>query len=239
MKMKLITGMLVLSTVLVVCPARSQTVQTAVRALSGSEKQGTAEEAIRIVEKTASITMNFVDHVPEYNMVVNGKVEYTAAQSITIGGTHQFTVSSGGKVHLHAGNEIRIGPGFYAAEGSEFSATVDKKEPSKPIGKKTPRELFESAEEAVALPTTYGLFPNHPNPFNPYTTISYGLPEDSKVLLKVFNGLGQEVCILVDEVQPAGYKSVGFNASNLPSGVYFYRLTAGKFTDIKKMILLK
>ncbi len=89
---------------------------------------------------------------------------------------------------------------------------------------------------------------NYPNPFNPSTTIEYSLPTNSKVTIKVYNTLGQQVATLVDgEVQLAGDQNVNFNATNLPSGVYFYRIqaddvsgkTGARVMDVKKMILLK
>jgi hypothetical protein len=89
------------------------------------------------------------------------------------------------------------------------------------------------------IPKAYSLESNYPNPFNPTTTISYALPRQSMVRLKVFNILGQEVSTLVNGVQSAGEKEVQFNAVNLPSGVYFYRLEAGTFTSIKKLVLIK
>jgi hypothetical protein len=89
------------------------------------------------------------------------------------------------------------------------------------------------------LPKEFALAQNYPNPFNPVTTIRYQLPVASQVKLHIYNLLGQEVRTLVDEMEEAGYKRVEFNAGSLPSGVYFYKMTAGAFTDIRKMILIK
>ena len=88
-------------------------------------------------------------------------------------------------------------------------------------------------------PATFALMQNYPNPFNPNTQIVYSLPRQLKTTLKVFNILGQEVATLVNEVQSAGQHSVNFNASNLASGVYLYRLQAGEFTSSYKMVLMK
>jgi hypothetical protein len=89
------------------------------------------------------------------------------------------------------------------------------------------------------LPKAFALRQNYPNPFNPSTTIKYHLPFDTRVTLKVFNIIGQEVATLVNEVQKVGYKSVTFDASSLASGTYFYRLEAGGFTSVKKLLLIK
>jgi hypothetical protein len=92
---------------------------------------------------------------------------------------------------------------------------------------------------SLKTPTSYGLDENYPNPFNPSTIISYQLPASGHVSLKVYNMLGQEVATLVDAIQDAGFKSVTFDASRLPSGVYFYRLESGTFIQNKKMLLVK
>jgi len=91
----------------------------------------------------------------------------------------------------------------------------------------------------AGLPSAISLSQNYPNPFNPSTTIRYELPKASHVTLKVFNVLGQEVAVLVDEMQDAGFKSVAWDASGFASGVYFYRMQAGTIIETKKLILIK
>jgi hypothetical protein len=94
-------------------------------------------------------------------------------------------------------------------------------------------------DETAGIPSRFELGQNYPKPFNPTTIINFNLPEKSLVTLKVYNILGQEVATLVNEVKDAGAYNVQFNADNLPSGVYVYTLSAGKFTSTKKMMLLK
>jgi hypothetical protein len=89
------------------------------------------------------------------------------------------------------------------------------------------------------VPQNYKLEQNFPNPFNPSTTIRYNLPIQSKVILIVFNILGQKVRSLVQEVQEAGYHEVKLDGLNLSGGVYFYRIMAGTYVETKKLILLK
>jgi PKD repeat protein len=89
------------------------------------------------------------------------------------------------------------------------------------------------------IPKTYELSQNYPNPFNPVTTIKYQIPDDGLVKLIVFDVLGREVKTLVNTVQTAGVYEVRFDGSDVSSGVYFYKLLAGKFEDLKKMIILK
>ena len=87
--------------------------------------------------------------------------------------------------------------------------------------------------------TDYALSQNYPNPFNPSTTIKYQIPNDGMVSLKIYDITGQEVKTLVNQVQTMGRYEANFDASNLSSGVYFYRLQSGSFTQTMKMLLLK
>jgi len=88
-------------------------------------------------------------------------------------------------------------------------------------------------------PSEFNLSQNYPNPFNPSTTISYSLAQSGFVQLKVYDILGEEVSTLVNKVQSSGNYNVEFNANELPSGIYFYRLQSGSFSETKKLVLLK
>jgi hypothetical protein len=85
----------------------------------------------------------------------------------------------------------------------------------------------------------FRLFNNYPNPFNPSTVISYQLPVSSYITLKIFDIIGNELATLVNEEKPAGSYQVEFNAANLPSGLYFYKLQAGNYSETKKMLMIK
>jgi hypothetical protein len=95
------------------------------------------------------------------------------------------------------------------------------------------------ADGTAQTPVQFALDQSYPNPFNPTTTISYKIPKASWTTIEVFDLLGREVKLLVDEMQIAGSHNVKFNASGLASGVYFYSLRAGDFRATKKMLLVK
>ena len=105
----------------------------------------------------------------------------------------------------------------------------------------TPLEQATSIEqmEDEGLPRGFRLDQNYPNPFNPMTTLEFALPQRAHVTLKVFDLLGREVSTLVDKELGPGEYTIVFDAEDLPSGVYFYRIEAEEFVRTKKLILLK
>jgi hypothetical protein len=111
-----------------------------------------------------------------------------------------------------------------------------------PINYKT-KVFFENSSNSLTsgnqIPKEYSLSQNYPNPFNPSTTIKYSLPKDGLVTMKIYDLAGREVAKLVNEVKKAGNYQVQFNASNLASGVYFYRIQSNDFVMTKRMVLIK
>jgi len=101
-------------------------------------------------------------------------------------------------------------------------------------------QVFLNISDIIAaLPLQFALRQNYPNPFNPNTKITYQLPLTSNVELSIYTILGQKVAMLVSEKQNPGYHQVQWDASGFASGVYLYRIEAGKWTDVKKMLLIK
>jgi hypothetical protein len=101
-------------------------------------------------------------------------------------------------------------------------------------------EYFELENEvAIGVPKKFELGQNYPNPFNPVTNINFDLPEKGFVSLKIYDVLGREVAVVVNEVKETGYYTVQFNAGRFPSGVYFYRLEANGKSLVKKLVVMK
>ena len=148
------------------------------------------------------------------------------------------------------------GAGLISTDYSnEVSATTIKSPRKKGQNKETSTEIVEMYnndkgaanflgtvklnEGIKVVPTEFAIHQNYPNPFNPTTQINYSLPKSSFVSLKVYDVLGREVATLVNQTQNNGSYNISFNANNLASGVYFYKLEAGDFISIKKMLLVK
>ena len=100
-------------------------------------------------------------------------------------------------------------------------------------------EIIVSTETNIEIPSSVKLEQNYPNPFNPSTTIKFGLPEAGNVQLEVYNMLGQKIVELVNGRKNAGWHTISFDASQLASGIYIYRITSGNYVKTNKMLLIK
>jgi hypothetical protein len=150
-----------------------------------------------------------------------------------------FNVLSGGNVTFNVNSvsgSIFLKPGFEARTGSDFHAYIGSDGSQ---GNITISEEGRSVINIEDSPIDYTLMQNFPNPFNPMTTITFSIPEYNYVSVTVYNILGQEVAVLINEAKNPGVYNVVFNAHQLPSGMYIYRIQAGRFHDVKTMVLTK
>ena len=148
----------------------------------------------------------------------------------------RFLMSFGPFADLHPGDTVRA---VMALVGGE-SIDVGPNDLISNARKAIRNSLLTGVSETTAdSPESFRLLQNYPNPFNPTTTIRYELPKGSYVTLRVYDLLGRVIRTLVDGYQDAGYRSLTFNAGNLPSGIYFYSLRTGSFSDTKRLMILK
>ncbi|MDH3268073.1 MAG: T9SS type A sorting domain-containing protein [Ignavibacteria bacterium] len=207
------------------------------RALDAAEVADTWNISIVPVELTsftASVSENNVKLLWETASEINNSgfnVERKSANSdySTVGFVPGFGTTTEPKSYAFSDNNLRTGVYTYRLKQIDFDGTF---------------EYSSEAQVEVVAPAEFSLDQNYPNPFNPSTKITFSLAVNSKVSLKVFDVLGQEVASLVNQDLTAGVHNYDFNAIDFNSGVYFYRIEANgidgtNFTNVKKMILLK
>ena len=181
--------------------------------------------AVQLKWSTASETNNYGFEVQK--TLDSSNVYETIANSFIAG--HGTSVEA----HAYSFTDTDVKPGvwYYRLKQTDLDGAIHYSEKISASGLTGVKDR--------ALPTAFALDQNYPNPFNPATTIDFALPKDARVTLQVYNVLGQQVATLVDEVRQAGYHSVQFNAGQLASGLYIYRIAAGDVTMVKKMMLTK
>jgi photosystem II stability/assembly factor-like uncharacterized protein len=174
---------------------------------------------------------------------VNTGLTNTTIRSLAAVGTNVFAGTNGGGVFLTKNNGLRwvsqglgfvyalavLSPYIYAGDGMSGTG----------VWRRLLSDMITDVEELNSPPSQYLLFQNYPNPFNPSTKISWQSPLSGWQTLKVYDVLGNEVDVLVNEYKDAGIYDIEFNSSELTSGVYFYQLKAGDYVNTKKMILMK
>ncbi len=227
---------------------------------SGNTRTSDAFSITRFIPAsiTASQTLTG-DWVANQNVTVfnNATLTITNGSVRVSNGSARFSVIGNASIRITPSSRVFVGGGSTAAPFEVLATMPDTSSAGEPI---TTGENAVNADslkrkrhaDSLALllkrepPKEYGLAQNYPNPFNPTTTIRYQLPVAGDVVLKIYDVLGHQVQTLVETRQAAGYYEVGFNAAQLASGVYFYRLSvrssssqAGGFVSTKKMMLIK
>ncbi len=144
-----------------------------------------------------------------------------------------------GKIGFVEGHGNSNSPKYYSFTDNSISESGKYKYRLKQIDIDGKFEYSPEVEVNFEVPIEFELSPNYPNPFNPNTTIRFSLPEAAQVKLVVYDMLGQQVAELLREKKDAGFYNVNFNAENLTSGMYVYKLTAGEKVQTKKMLLIK
>ncbi|MFZ1416502.1 MAG: T9SS type A sorting domain-containing protein, partial [Defluviicoccus sp.] len=201
----------------------------------------------KIFSVTSGGVFSLIAQVPG----IVGFIEYANGYIYATGySTHKvYKVTLGGQITVLAGTGISgqaNGPAATATFSGPNGIVASRGGDSLYISDFNARSLRLISDVSVGItnvstetPVGFDLKQNYPNPFNPKTVISYGLQINSFVKLIVYDALGNEVSNLVNEKQNAGTYTVDFDGSNFSSGVYYYRIDAGSFTQTKKMLLIK
>ncbi|GAB4290631.1 MAG: hypothetical protein Kow0098_09400 [Ignavibacteriaceae bacterium] len=226
----------------------AESVSTAeINQLSGGTVQAEQWEAVLIKYENITVTDENADGDPGPNG--NGNSNFGEMLVADLSGVNT-------RVNLDDGNHIyhnfwdstvyNIPGNIYVQTGDQFTAMSGILYYTFGQYKLNPRKnddfegyLPSDVKTIQSVPDKFELSQNYPNPFNPSTVISYSLPRESKVMMKVYNILGQEIITLVNQTQPAGSYKVSFDASSLSSGIYFYSLQTDGFNQVRKMMLLK
>ena len=181
-----------------------------------------------------------------WETIENGGTLNKDTWSLAVSGTNLFAGTYNGGVFLSTNNGslwMTVNDGLQDSTGYVFAFASNDTYLFAATGHVWRRSLSEMVtgieNEVNQTPSQYVLQQNYPNPFNPATTIFFSLRSKSSVSMKVFDIVGREVAILVSEEMSAGNHTCRWNAANMASGIYFYRLQAGLFTDTKKLVLLR
>jgi hypothetical protein len=197
-----------------------------------------------VVNNSQTITANYkaqykLTGVTPYSTVVGSGSYFDSAASMQFAIASRRVNSGGTNFYFHAW--YGIGTGAYTSPDSSGHDSLVTWALTGPVVEQAiwsdvPIGIHSTS---VEVPVEYALMQNFPNPFNPTTNIRFDLPTSGFVTLKVYNMLGKEVAVLLEKNLQAARYMVDFNASELPSGIYFYKLQAGDYTSIKKMTLIK
>jgi hypothetical protein len=183
------------------------------------------------VNNNGRVVLNWSTATEINNQIFEIERRSDVGQYTTIGYVEGYGTTTETQEYSYTDKTVGTGTYFYRLKQIDFSGQFD---------------YSKEIEVEVNSPFTYGLEQNFPNPFNPFTLIKYSVPENGFVKLSVYNLVGEEVNVLVSGQVDAGFYETEFDATALPSGIYFYRLQvypanggAGSFVETKKMVLMK
>ena len=180
-------------------------------------------EAVNLTWETATEVNNYGFEIQRSANV--GTSRDLSLQWNKVGFVEGHGNSNSAKQYSYVDNSVRAGQSYsYRLKQIDFDGQF---------------EYSSVVNVEVGVPMEFSLAQNYPNPFNPSTSIEYSVPSNEFVTLKVYDVLGNTVSTLVNETKEAGKYNVSFDASNLTSGIYFYSINAGGFTQVKKMMLVK
>jgi hypothetical protein len=224
-------------------------------------KVAVAEVAIGDVVGVSGRTVAVPVHVASETDVAGLVLRFRYDQNMMIPGKPDLTQRSAGMdvISKRVGEELVVfvsstgGAVIEAGAGSVVRVPFTVANDMEEVGIEVVEPIVFTVDEGISfghgsvftvkasdfVPTEYSLAQNYPNPFNPVTHIAYALPEAAKVKVSVYNLLGQVVDVLMDGEQEAGYHRVVWDASEVASGVYFYRIEANDFTATRRMVLMK
>lgn len=182
----------------------------------------------------------------QYKLIINSSIPFTFGGNQYYDSAVAFQFGVTNKVINYSGIQYIFrgwdgyGNGSYTSPDSSGLDTIKTISLSNVV-METPRWVSTTSAHLIGseLPKEFKLYQNYPNPFNPETKISYDVPERGFVSIKIYDIIGREVKVLVNEIQLPGQYSVFYNLSELPSGVYYYRLECNRYSETKKMVLLK
>ena len=176
------------------------------------------------VNAEGNVLLNWTTATEINNQMFEIERRSKEGQFITIGYVEGYGTTTEPQEYSYVDNTVGTGIYHYRLKQIDFLGTY---------------EYSDEIEVEVNGPLTFVLEQNYPNPFNPSTLIKYSVPENGFVKLSVYNLVGEEVNLLVSGQVDAGFYEIEFNATALPSGIYFYKLQAGNFIETKKMVLMK
>ncbi len=225
--------------------AADNTDDAVVLTIDNDQPLGGMALALKFAEVGSDVTLNKVDftgtkidYIQLKDAIIDNEKKTVLIYAIPLQENH-IEAGKGvvAKLIFSDKNEVKLEPTTIAKQEGISLVSTDAKEISFDID-------FTYVAGKPVLPTSYSVAQNYPNPFNASTVIRYSLPENSKVKIEIYNILGQKVKTLLDEFQTAGYKTIEWNGSNaqnqtVASGVYFYKINAGKYSEVKQMTMLK